>query len=95
MPAASETRTLRVPFPVRVCVWRVQVLVFWVALAVVQELPLSRETSTNSPVTRLAEVVPEMLWAAVFVLKSVLEVPVSAEKATDAIVVVGAVVSRV
>ena len=60
-----------------------------------QELPLSRETSTNSPLIKLALVVPEMVWADAMVMKSVLEEPVSAEKATDGIVVVGAVVSRV
>ena len=36
-----------------------------------------------------------MVWAAVVVMKSVLDDPVSAEKAIEEIVVVGAVVSRV
>ena len=89
LPAGSETRTWRVLLPVRVCAVRDQVLLPVVAMAVDHVLPLSSETSTNSPLTRLAEVVPEMVWDAVLVLKSVLEVPVSAEKATDAIVVVG------
>ena len=95
MPAASETRTLRVLVPVKVCAARDQVLLPMVVLAVDNVLPLLSETSTNSPLTRLALVVPEIVWEVVLVMKSVLEVPVSAEKATDAIVVVGAVASRV
>ena len=95
LPAASEMRTLRVLFPFKVCAARDQVLLPMVALAVDHVLPLSNETSTNSLVTRLAVVVPEMVWAAVLVMKSVLEEPVSAERRTDAIVVVGAVASRV
>ena len=95
LPAGSETRTWRVLLPVRVCAARDQILLPVVVMAVDHVLPLSSETSTNSLVTRLAVVVPEMVWAAVLVMKSVLEEPVSAERRSDAIVVVGAVASRV
>lgn len=69
--------------------------VFWptVVVAVVQVLPLSMDTSTISPATMFALVVPEIVCAAVFVMKSVDEEPVSAENTLVAIVVVGAVES--
>ena len=95
MPAASVTRTCSVSLPVNVTPDRLQVAAPTVVLAVLQVLPLSVETSTISPVAMLALVVPEMVCAAVLVMKSVLEVPVSALKALVAMVVVGAVVSMV
>ncbi|MBX3656915.1 MAG: hypothetical protein KF740_00620 [Ramlibacter sp.] len=55
--------------------------------------PLSSDTCTISPATMLALVVPEMVCAAVLVMKSVPELPVSAENAMVDMVVVGAVVS--
>ena len=58
-----------------------------------QVKPLSSETCTDSPLARLAVSVPLMVCAVVLVIRSVLELPVSAEKATEAAVVVGATVS--
>ncbi|MNV34693.1 hypothetical protein D3C71_1261210 [compost metagenome] len=70
-----------------------QVLLPTVDVAAVQVAPLSSETSTYSPEARLADKVPLSVCAAVLVMKSVDETPVSAEKTTEATVVVGAVVS--
>ena len=92
LPAASTTRTFSVLLPVSVALSD-QVLVPTVAVAVVQCAPLSSETSTCSSDARLALSVPLMLCAAVWVTRSVLDAPVSAEKATLAFVVVGGVVS--
>src|SRR3569623_274681 len=95
LPAASVSRTLSVLLDV--CVWPDSDQVFEPTdvVAVVQVEPLSSETSTISPETMLAEVVPLMVWAAVLVMKSVLLVPVSAENAIVAMVVVGATLSTV
>ena len=95
MPAVSVTRTFNVLLVVSVTPLSDQV--FWptVVVAVVHVLPLSSETSTLSPVARLALVVPETVCAAVLVMKSVDELPLSAEKALVAMVVVGAVASMV
>ena len=68
-------------------------LVPTLVVAVVHVLPLFVDTSTISPETMFALVVPEIVCAPVLVLKSVPEVPVSAENASVAMVVVGAVVS--
>ncbi len=62
-------------------------------VAVLHVEPLSRETSTISPVAVTVLSVPLIVWAAVLVIKSVALVPVSAENTLVATVVVGAVVS--
>ena len=92
-PAKSETRTARVSLLESVWLPRVQLSLPTDVVAVVHVLPLSSETCTISPLTRLALVWPVMVWAAVFVMKSILEMPVSFEKAIDVAEVVGAVVS--
>ena len=62
-------------------------------LAVFQVLPLSNDTKTVSPVAKLALKVPLMVCAAVWVMKSLALLPVSALKAAVAMVVVGDVLS--
>lgn len=64
-------------------------------VAAVQLAPLSNDTYTISPEATLADKVPLMVCAAVLVMKSVLLLPVSAEKLFVAMVVVGAVLSTV
>ena len=90
MPTKSDTRTWRVLLLVRVWLLRDQLLLPTDVVAVVQVLPLSSDTSTLSPLSRLALVSPEMVWAAVLVIKSDAESPVSSENAIDVAVVVGA-----
>ncbi len=63
-------------------------------VAVLHVEPLSRETSTISPVAVTVLSVPLIVWAAVLVIKSVALVPVSAENTLVATVVVGGVVSK-
>ena len=63
-----------------------------VALARVQVPPL-RLYQMDSPVARLAESVPEMVWLAELVIRSVLETPVSAESAKVLMVTSASVVS--
>src|SRR5471032_2095101 len=65
------------------------------AVAVFQLLPLSSEIWTISLAPKLALSVPLMVCAAVLVMKSVLEVPVSLEKLALVTVVVGVLVSMV
>ena len=62
-------------------------------VAVDQVAPLSMETLTKSPALRLDASVPLMVCAAVLVMRSVLLVPVSAEKVSVLTVLVGAVTS--
>ena len=64
-----------------------------VFVALFQVIPLSRLTLTTSPVTVTALKDPLMVWAAVFVIKSLELLPESAEKLTVLTVVVGATVS--
>ena len=52
------------------------------AVAVSHVAPLSSDTCTTSPAPSAALSVPEMVWAATLVTKSVALDPVSAEKAT-------------
>ena len=52
------------------------------AVAVSHVAPLSSDTFTTSPAPSAALRVPEMVWAATLVTKSVALDPVSAEKAT-------------
>ena len=78
-----------------VCPARLQVFCPTVLVAVVQVLPLFKDTETVSPVARFALKVPLMVCAAVWVMKSLALLPVSALKAAVAMVVVGAVVSMV
>ncbi|MNW20026.1 hypothetical protein D3C71_2202360 [compost metagenome] len=66
-----------------------------VVVAVAQVAPLSSETFTVSSAARLADSVPLRSCAAVRVMKSDDEVPLSLEKLAVATVVVGAVVSSV
>ena len=87
---ALVTRTCRVLLPLMVCASD-QVLWPTVLLAVTQLAPLSSDTSTVSPVTVLALRVPLMVCEAVWVIRSVVLVPVSAEKVALSTVVVGAV----
>ena len=87
-PARLVTRTFKVLLAVSVCPASDHVFCPTVEVAVVHVPPLSRETSTISPLARLALSVPLMVCAAVFVMKSELETPVSAEKVTVATVVV-------
>ena len=77
-PAESEKRTLSVLLLASVCPARDQVFVPLDTWAVDQELPLSSETSTNSPLTRLAEVVPEMDITLMMVIFTPLRVAVVA-----------------
>src|SRR3569623_1926032 len=93
LPAASVTLTLSVLLAVSVWPDSDQVFEPTEVVAVVQVEPLSSETSTISPESMLAEVVPLMGWGAVLVLMSVLLVPVAAEIAIVAMVGVGAVAS--
>ncbi len=95
LPAVSTTRTLKVLLLARV--WPDKLQLFWPELAVAscQVVPLSSETCTVSSTARLVSTVPEMVWAAVLVVKSVLELPVSAENFTVSTNTVGAVVSMV
>src|SRR3569623_737276 len=95
LPAVSVTLTLSVLLEVSVWPDSDQVFEPTDVVAVDQVEPLSSETSTISPETMMAEVVPLMVWAAGLVLKSVLLVPVSAENAIVAMVVVGATLSTV
>ena len=95
LPVVSVTRTFKVLLAVSVTFGSDQVFCPIVVVAVAQLLPLSIDTSTNSPATMLVLVAPEMVCAAVLVRKSVEELPVSAENAAVAIVAVGAVVSIV
>ena len=95
LPAVSVNRTIKVLLDARVTPLTDQVFCPTVVVAVLQVLPLSRDTSTVSPATMLALVVPEIVCAAVLVMKSVEELPVSAENAVVAMVAVGAVVSIV
>ena len=95
MPAASVTFTFKVLLPVKVCPVRLQVFCPTVVVAVLQVLPLSKDTETTSPLASVVLKVPLMSWAAVLVMKSVLLVPVSALNAAVAMVVVGAVASIV
>ena len=93
LPTESVTRTFSVSLAVNVTPASDHVLAPTLVVPVVQVPPLSIDTSTISPDTIFALVVPEIVCAAVLVLKSVPDIPVSAEKAIVAIVVVGAVVS--
>ena len=93
MPAASSTHTLRVLLAVSVTPVKLKAVLPTAALATAQVEPLSSDTLTSSPASRLALNVPLMLCAAVLVTKSVALVPVSVEKLTVDIVVVGAMVS--
>ena len=93
MPAASVTLTFKVLLPLMVCPARLQVFCPTEVVAVVQLVPLFKETKTVSPFARLPLKVPLMSCAAVAVMKSLLLVPVSALNATVDTVVVGAVVS--
>ena len=95
LPAVSARRTLSVSLAESVCPLRLHVLAPAEVLAVIQVLPLSSDTSTRSSLTRLALVVPLMVCAAVWVMKSVLLPPLSALKAIVATVVVGALVSTI
>ena len=94
MPAVSVTRTCIVLLAVNVWPAKLQVLAPSVAVAVVQLAPLSNETCTDSPVSRFAFRVPLIVCAAVLVLKSVALAPVSAEKVTVDMVLVGLTVSN-
>ena len=93
LPAASVTLILRVLLAASVCPDRLQVFTPTDVVAAVQVAPLSSDTYTTSPEATLADNVPLMVCAAVLVMKSVLLVPVSAEKLFVAMVVAGAVVS--
>lgn len=95
LPAVSVNRTFSVLLDASVTPLEDQVFCPTVVVAVVQVLPLSIDTSTISPAMMFALVVPEMACAAVFVMKSVDEVPVSDDSVIVAIVPVGAVVSIV
>ena len=64
-----------------------------VLLALFHVAPLSKLIFTTSPVAVAALRVPLIVWAAVLVMKSVVLVPVSAEKVTVLTVAVGAIVS--
>ncbi|CAB5707167.1 Uncharacterised protein [Comamonas aquatica] len=92
LPASSTTRTCNVLLPPSVAACD-QVLLPTVASALLQLAPLLREISTRSPAARFALSVPEMVCAAVRVMKSVPALPVSAEKLTEAMVVTGAMSS--
>lgn len=93
LPAASVTLTLSVLLPVSVCPDKLQVFAPTEVVAAAQVEPLSSDTYTTSPAATLADKVPLMVCAAVLVMKSVLLLPVSAEKLLVATVVVGGVVS--
>ena len=93
LPAVSVTLTFKVLLPVRVRA-TLQVLLPTLVVAATQVLPLSMDTYTVSPLTRLALKLPLMVWAAVLVFKSALLAPVSALKLTLAMVVVGALASH-
>ena len=63
-------------------------------VACAQVLPLSVDTCTDSPLAKLALKLPLMVWAAVWVMKSLLLLPVSALSAKAAMVLLGAMTSR-
>ena len=81
-PAAFSTRATSVPLAVRVTPASEKVVAPAAAVAVSHVVPLSSDTFTTSPAASAALRVPEMVWAAVLVTKSVVLDPVSAEKAT-------------
>ena len=95
MPAASVTITFKVLL--LASVWPLRVQVFWPTevVAVVQLLPLSKDTDTISPLPKLALKVPLMVCAAVLVMKSLVLLPVSALNTAVATVVAAPVVSIV
>ena len=95
LPAVSVTLTFRVLLPVSVTPLRLQAVEPTVAVAAVQVVPLSSDTFTVLPVSRLDDSVPLTVCAAVLVMKSVLLEPVSFENEAAAIVIAGAVVSSV
>ena len=95
MPAASVTLTFKVLLPLMVCPARLQVFCPTEVVAVVQLLPLSKDTETVSPFARLAFKVPLMVCELVLVMKSLALLPVSALNTAVAMVVAGPVVSMV
>ena len=89
-PSAFSTRAISVPLAVRVTPASEKVVAPAAAVAVSHEVPLSSDTFTTSPAASAALRVPEMVWAAVLVTKSVALDPVSAEKGTVLTISVGA-----
>ena len=81
-PAAFSTRAISVLLPVRVTPASEKVVAPAAAVAVSHVAPLSSDTFTTSPAPSGALSVPEMVWVATLVTKSVALDPVSAEKAT-------------
>lgn len=95
LPARSVTLIWRMLLAVNACPCKLQVFCPTVVAAAVQVEPLSRDTYTVSPIVSAALIVPETVWAAVLVLKSEPELPVSALKVAESMAVVDAVVSSV
>ena len=95
MPAASVTITFKVLLLASVWPLRVQVFCPTEVVAVVQLLPLSKDTETVSPLTRLPLKDPLMSCKLVLVMKSLALLPVSALNTAVAMVVAGPVVSMV
>src|SRR3569833_2360951 len=93
LPALSVTFTRNMLLPVSV--WPASDQVFWptVVAACNQVAPLTSKTSTCSANAKLDARLPLLVCAAVLVMRSVLLVPVSAEKVAVAMKFVGAVVS--
>ena len=81
-PSAFSTRAISVLLAVRVTPASEKVVAPVAAVAVSHVAPLSSDTFTTSPAASAALRVPDMVWAAALVTKSVALAPVSAEKAT-------------
>ena len=93
LPAASRTFTTKLFLPAKVWPLMLQVLLPTLALAVAQLTPPLTDTSTVSPLARLAFKLPLRVWLAVWVMKSLPALPVSLPKARLAPLVVGNTVS--
>ena len=92
LPASSTTMAFKLLLSVKV-VARVHTSGLAVAVASVQVLPLLDDSSKVSELCNAVVKVALTVWAVWLVMKSLLLMPLSALKANDATVVVGAVVS--
>ena len=81
-PAEFSTRATSVPLAVRMTPASAKVVSPAAAVAVSHVVPLSSDSFTTSPTPRGPFRVPEMVWLAMLVTKSMGLDPVSADKAT-------------
>ena len=94
LPAASLICTQMLLPPLRVWLASVQLALPTVVLALVQLLPALSETCTDSPSASTAFKLPLKVCTLVWVMKSLLLVPVSLLRRRLALLLVGAAVSK-